>query len=477
VQPRVLDLNGRPVRPGGRYILYWMQTNRRVDSNHALAAAVDLANRLHLPVLCYDRLTCDSPYASGRLHTFVLEGVPETARRLERVGIGYIFHLPRQRGGEGVTAACSGALHRLAAGAAAVFTDDYPLAAHAGQNRAVAAGIDAAMYAVDSSCIVPMSQFAKREWAAYTLRPKLHRLLADYLRPVEQPPVLHRWQEAPSPLHTEVTDGNVAALVAACEIDHTVRPSTSFRGGRLAAERQLATFLEDGLRRYATGRNEPSAHATSNLSPYLHFGQISSLEVALAVTDYARLHHFTAHEFLEELIVRRELSFNFARYTPEGTSLDALPDWVRADLDAHRRDEREFVYTRDRFEQAATHDDLWNATQKELLLRGKIHGYYRMYWGKKAIEWSRSYEEALATMVYLHGRYALDGRDPNTYAGILWCFGLHDRPWIPRPVFGKIRFLSRGGMDRKTNVRAYIEEIANLERSGSDSAPVETLFR
>jgi deoxyribodipyrimidine photo-lyase len=269
-------------------------------------------------------------------------------------------------------------------------------------------------------------------------------------------------------LHTEVTAGNLADLVASCEIDHNVHPSTTFRGGRNAAEKTLRAFLDDRLRRYARDKNEPSAHATSDLSPYLHYGHISSLEVALAVREHAEEHKLIADEFLEELIVRRELAFNFRRHAARYDTLEALPDWAQKTIAAHRNDPRDPVYTREQFERAATHDDLWNATQKELLLRGKIHGYYRMYWGKKIAEWAASAAEALATMLYLHDRYALDGDDPNTCTNILWCFGLHDRPWPERPIYGTIRSMVRSGMERKTNVDAYIREIEYLERTGKE---------
>jgi deoxyribodipyrimidine photo-lyase len=269
-------------------------------------------------------------------------------------------------------------------------------------------------------------------------------------------------------LHTEVTARNVAALVASCEIDHGVGASTAFQGGRKAAEAALREFLELRLSRYARDKNEPSAHATSRLSPYLHYGYISSLEVALAVGDYAREHKLIADEFLEQLIVRRELAFNFVRYTADYKTLAALPDWVRKTIDVHRRDRRDPVYTRGQFERAATHDDLWNATQKELLLRGTIHGYYRMYWGKKILEWSSGADDALATMLHLHDRYALDGDDPNTYANILWCLGLHDRPWPERPIYGTIRSMGRAGMERKTDAGAYISEIETLQFTGKE---------
>jgi deoxyribodipyrimidine photo-lyase len=217
--------------------------------------------------------------------------------------------------------------------------------------------------------------------------------------------------------------------------------------------------LRDKLRRYSTERNEPSANATSGLSPYLHFGHISSLQVALAVRDFASEHKLMADEFLEELIVRRELAFNLARHCDGLDSLDALPKWARETLAKHARDRRDPMYTRDEFERARTHDQLWNAAQTELLLFGKIHGYYRMYWGKKIIEWSHSPEDALATMIYLNDRYALDGRDPSGYANILWCFGLHDRPWPERPIFGTVRSMSYEGMRRKTDVDAYVRRI------------------
>jgi len=177
------------------------------------------------------------------------------------------------------------------------------------------------------------------------------------------------------------------------------------------------------------------------------------------VRDYAAEHKLMADDFLEELIVRRELAFNFARFTDRMDSLDSLPDWARKTLAKHARDKRDPVYSPEQFERAATHDDLWNAAQKELRMRGKIHGYYRMYWGKKIIEWSKTPAEALQTMVYLNDRYALDGRDPNGYANILWCFGLHDRPWVERPIFGQVRYMSYEGMRRKTDVDAYIREI------------------
>jgi deoxyribodipyrimidine photo-lyase len=239
------------------------------------------------------------------------------------------------------------------------------------------------------------------------------------------------------------------------------------------ALRHLDVFLHERLRKYEGERNEPSRHATSNLSPYLHYGRVSGLEVALAARDYGRQMGLSTEGFLEELIVRRELAFNHALFSPRPESLKNLPEWALQTLRAHAADPRDPCYRREQFEQALTHDELWNATQWEMRLRGKIHGYYRMYWGKKIIEWSPTCQDALETMIYIHDRYALDGRDPNTYTSILWCFGLHDRPWFERPIFGKVRYMALSGMERKTNVGAYLKEIQYLKVSGEDPHRVQ----
>jgi deoxyribodipyrimidine photo-lyase len=437
VERRVRKLNDATVRADGRYVLYWCRWNRRVDANHALAFAAGLANRLDLPLLFLESLTCDYPYASDRLHTFALQGMPETAARLRKLGIGYAPHLPMRKR----------AAPPSLGDAAAVVTDDCPLPAPA---------LDVAAYAVDSSCIVPANCIPARSYAAYSIRPKIHKLLPQFLQPVA-PIRVHRPYPQPAP------GPELPADAAACEIDHSVAPVAGVCGGRTQARRRLAAFLQHRLRRYAREKNEPAAHATSELSPYLHWGYLSSLEVALAVREHAAEHKLIADEFLEELIVRRELACNFVRYTAAADSLDALPEWARRTLDAHRKDRRDPLYTRGQLEAADTCDDLWNAAQKELLLlRGRIHGYYRMYWGKKILEWSATPEEALATALYLNDRYALDGQDPNSNANILWCFGLHDRPWPERPIFGTVRWMSRAGMERKTDVAAYIREIEEL---------------
>jgi deoxyribodipyrimidine photo-lyase len=459
---RIRLLNSASPRQSAGYVLYWAQMNRRAAKNHALAYAAEIANANNLPLLVYEGLTCDYLAANDRIHTFVLEGVPDTAAELRRIGAGYFFYLRARRSDP------NDVLYRLAANAHSVVTDDYPAFIAAQHNARVPARIGIPYIAVDASCIVPINRHEKRNYGAYTIRPKIKRELDAFLRPVEMPQLKRRWRENLLPpdltaLRTRVSASGIPALVAGCEIDHSVRPSVEYTGGSGAAQQRLDIFLKERLRRYARESSQPSKRATSNLSPYLHFGHISSLEVALAVRAYAEEHKLMAEEFLEELVVRRELAFNFARFAHEYMeSLDGLPDWCRRTMAKHASDARPFLYTFEQFERAGTHDGLWNAAQQELLLRGTIHGYYRMYWGKKIIEWSPTYEDALRTMIRLHDVYALDGRDPNTYTNILWCFGLHDRPWGERPVFGQLRYMSFEGMKRKTDVAAYIREVTQL---------------
>jgi deoxyribodipyrimidine photo-lyase len=418
MEERVRKLNDAPARDGGRYVLYWMRWNRRAESNHALAFAASQANRLRLPLLVFE----SEDQGSDRQRQFVRDGASGNAEALRKAGIGYAFGHPRD-------------VPRWTSEAAIVVTDEWPLEP--------APVFDCEAYAVDSSCIVPASVIPARAYAARSIRGKLHRELPRFLKPVPRVTLRVKF------------DG---ALAGAAPVD-----VPSGAAGRAQAKRVLLRFLRERLHRYAAEKNEPSAHATSELSAHLHFGHISSLEVALAVREYAAEHRLIADAFLEELIVRRELAFNFARYATRVDSIDELPEWARLTLDAHRADTRAPLYTPRQFEDAATYDNLWNATQHELLRRGRIHGYYRMYWGKKILEWSATPEEALATMIGLHDRYALDARDPNTYANILWCLGLHDRPWPRRPIYGTVRSMSRAGMERKTGVGAYLREIEALQ--------------
>jgi deoxyribodipyrimidine photo-lyase len=290
----------------------------------------------------------------------------------------------------------------------------------------------------------------KLEYAAYTIRPKIRKLLPEYL---EEFPKLKRH---PYNIHIAKKGTDWDDAVKSLRVDKNVRKVDWLKPGEEAAKRTLEVFLDERLYNYDARRNDPNENAQSDLSPYLHFGQISAQRVALEAERYGRFVKST-EAFLEELIVRRELSDNYCRYNPDYDNLRRLPNWSSETLSSHRRDKREYVYTADEFENASTHDPLWNAAQREMVRKGKMHGYMRMYWAKKILEWSKTPEEAMQTAIYLNDRYELDGSDPNGYAGIAWSIGgVHDRPWFDRPVYGKIRSMTYDGCKRKFGVEKYI---------------------
>lgn len=462
-EKRLVPLNGAPERAGGRYVLYWMQVQQRAETSPALDFAIERANALKLPVLVYHGLRCDYPHASDRLHAFVLEGARELPARFEAMGIRYAFYLERsiERAGRRKV------LLELLEEAALVVTDLFPTFVVPGHNAALARAARVAAVAVDGNGVVPLREMTKEEWAARTIRPKIHRLLPEHFRASER--ILPSRDAASLRLPVEraafldVARADVGDVVASLPIDHSVPRSRAFPGGRAAARERLERFILFRLKAYAEGRNEPGEAWTSELSPYLHFGHLSILEAALAVRAASRkAGKANADAYLEEAIVRRELAYNMALFNPRHATLDALPEWAAATLRAHRRDPRPFLYSPREFESARTHDPIWNATQREMLVTGKIHGYVRMYWGKKILEWSESPEAAHRTMVHLNDRYGLDGRNPNTYTNILWCFGKHDRPWGERPVFGTVRSMTDGGLRRKCDIDAYVARVAAL---------------
>lgn len=448
---RVSLLNDREPNPKGRYVLYWMQMTKRAHHNHGLNFAIQKANEFKLPLVVYEGLKYYYPWASDRLHTFILEGVEEKREEFEKIGARYLFYLQKDKNDPKQTVA------KLAADAALIVTDDYPCFIIPGHNRTVAEKAGVPVYAVDSNGIIPMSRFEKEEYAAYTIRPKIKKLLPEYFVPFRRP---HLDVQKPNLKvdcpDTEVTEKNIASLAAACDIDHSVGPSPFYRGGTANGRRRLKLFVKDILGNYETARNKPDRDGSSRLSSYLHFGFLSALEIAEAVRD-GDAPEAAKEAYLEELIVRRELSFNFTRHNAQYDSLAALPAWVHKTMREHVKDKREVVYSLEELEAGKTHDPLWNAAQREMVATGEMHNYVRMLWGKNVIAWTESYEEAFAVLEHLNNKYCLDGRDPNSYAGILWCFGKHDRPWMERPVFGTIRYMTSGSTGRKFDSKKYIE--------------------
>jgi deoxyribodipyrimidine photo-lyase len=451
INERVVQLNDAEVNKRARYVLYWMQMYKRVDYNHALIWAIRKANELKLPLVVYEGLKYYYPWASDRIHTFILEGVDEKRKRFAELGIRYIFYLQKDASSPKHTVA------QLAKDAALIVTDDYPCFIIPEHNRRVSARAKIPVHAVDSNGIIPISKFDKEEYAAYTIRPKIKKLLPNYLKRLanESVEVSSREIDIDCP-ETIVTDENISQLVAQCDIDHSVAPSKLCYGGTINGRKRLRKFVADILPDYDKTRNKPEIDGSSRLSPYLHFGFLSSIEIALAV-DESNAPAASKDAFLEELIVRRELSFNFTRHNPNYDSLVSLPPWVQKTMREHHDDERQFNYMLEQLEAGETHDELWNAAQREMVATGEMHNYVRMLWGKNVIAWTPSYEIAFETLVHLNNKYCLDGRDPNSYAGILWCFGKHDRPWMERPVFGTIRYMTSASTGKKFDSRKYID--------------------
>ncbi|HDQ08454.1 MAG TPA: deoxyribodipyrimidine photolyase [Methanoculleus sp.] len=456
IQPsRIRSLNAREVPEGGMYVLYWMQASQRTQFNHALEYAVRMANALSLPLCVCFVWNPRYPEANLRHYTFMAEGLGETAAALRKRGIGWVL-----RCGDPPVE-----VKGLSADAACVVTDRSYTAPPKAWRAALADQVVCPFIQVESNVVVPVDTASeKEEWSAATLRKKINRLLPEYLVPVDQSSPAARFEATGS-------IGGKSPEPESClsdpGIDRSVPPSPIFRGGSGEAWRLLEQFLEEKLDRFGELRNDPSLEYASHLSPYLHFGQISPLAVALCAIATGK---DAVEPFLEQLIVRRELAINFTEKNPSHAAYAALPAWARTTLDEHRSDPRPYLYTQEELENARTHDPYWNAAQQEMVVTGMMQGYMRMYWGKKILEWSPTPEEAFATALLLNNRYELDGRDPNSYAGIAWCFGKHDRAWKERQIFGKVRYMNDRGLVRKFAMEEYVSKVTALKfRYGSPS--------
>ncbi|MBI5266833.1 MAG: deoxyribodipyrimidine photo-lyase [candidate division Zixibacteria bacterium] len=442
---RIHELNSRLIRPGD-FVVYWMQASQRAEYNHALEYAIGEANRLDSPLIVFFGLTDNYPGANLRHYTFMIEGLRETERSLAKKGIK-LFIAP------GSPPAC---LLTFARNARMIITDRGYTRVQRQWRLEVAERSECRVVEIESDVIVPVTTaYPKEAWSAAVLRRRIEPLLQEFLQPVRQARLRRRSLDLSFSMPGTIS---LDSALDGLKIDRSVPPVPRTRGGYSQARRILNRFIEKKLKQYAARKNDPTTDTTSGLSPYLHFGQISPLEIALEVKRAAPR---GAGEFLEELIVRRELSMNFVSYNTSYDSFGSLPAWAKQTLHRHAGDKRDYLYPRDRFEQAATHDRAWNAAQTELLVTGRMHGYMRMYWGKKILEWSASPEEAFATAVYLNDKYQLDGRDPNGYAGVAWCFGKHDRPWVERPVFGMVRYMNEAGLRRKFDLEAYIRAVGS----------------
>jgi len=450
IQPERLQLlNEKPPRTAG-HVLYWMQQSQRATCNHALEYAMRAANERGTPLVVAFGITRRFPEARRRHYAFMLEGLRETTELLRERGIRLVVRLSPP-----VETALA-----LSEDAALVVADAGYLRIQRSWRRRVARSARCRVVQVESDVVVPVRTASdKEEYAARTIRPKIHRALERFLKPLEETR-LER-----SSLDLKLDGEEISDLSDALDrlgVSRGPAPVDSFRGGTSQAEAHLESFLDGGLRAYPEGHSDPGHGVESDLSPYLHFGQISPLRIALAVGSKRGVPRAAKDEFLEELIVRRELAMNFCFHNDRYDRYDCLPDWAKRTLSRHAKDKRPYLYSSRELERAATHDPFWNAAQREMVHTGKMHGYMRMYWGKKIIEWSRSPEQAFSTALGLNNVYELDGRDPNSFAGVAWCFGKHDRPWKERPVFGQVRWMSPAGLERKFDMEAYLARVDAL---------------
>lgn len=425
-------------------VLYWMSRDQRVNDNWALLFSQKLALENKSPLAVVFCLVPQFLGATIRQYGFMLRGLEEVEQGLKRKNIP--FFLLKGSPGEEIGSFITKVK------ASALVTDFSPLRIKKTWNRDAAKRIDVSFYEVDAHNIIPCWMASpKQEYAAYTFRPKIYRLLATFLE--DFPPI----KKHPYDMKMKVPTTAWKQLLPFLKVDRSIKEVSWLKPGEKAAKKALREFTQQRLYSYDTRRNDPTKEGQSDLSPYLHFGNISAQRIAMEV-QVSRASAKNKEAFLEELIVRRELSDNFCYYNDHYDSVEGFPAWAQETLKRHRKDRRLHRYKLDQFEDAATHDELWNAAQREMVTRGKMHGYMRMYWAKKILEWSTSPEEALEIAIYLNDRYELDGRDPNGYVGVAWSIGgVHDRAWNERPVFGKVRYMSYHGCKGKFDVKKYIE--------------------
>ena len=477
---RIRVVGAAPVAATGAYVLYWMTAARRTGSSFALDRAVAWARELGKPLVVLEAIRLGYRWASERLHRFVLEGMADNARRLSsRRALYYPYVEPTRGAGRGL-------LESLAARAAVVVTDDFPCFFVPRMLEAAGRRLRVRLEAVDGNGLLPMRASSQVFTTAFAFRRFLQRSLpahlgatpaADPLARAGLPPpaglpaaMRRRWPPA------DLERLGSSAALARLSVNHAVR-SVSTRGGSRAGQTVLARFVAEGLPRYADERSQPEKDAASGLSPYLHFGHVSTHEILAALagredwSPYDVAPRVTggragwwrmspgAEAFLDEVVTWREIGFNMCWHRPaDYDRYESLPAWARRTLAKHRSDRRPWRYDLAALEAARTHDPLWNAAQRQLTREGRLHNYLRMLWGKKILEWSPTPEDALVTMIELNNKYALDGRDPNSYSGIFWVLGRYDRAWGPeRPIFGTVRYMSSENTARKFRVRGYLE--------------------
>jgi deoxyribodipyrimidine photo-lyase len=455
--PRVAVRRPGPPNPDGQCVVYWMQRAQRASDNPALNVAIEAGNILHRPVVVFVGFVPFYPHANLRSYTFFVQGLRDIREGLLYRNVGWIL---RRWPDHALDHLCGQVQPSIVVG------DENPMREPEQWRKAATECLRVPFWTVDADVVVPTALLKKEQYAARTIRPRIHALLDEFLVPPGNPAARIPWHPPKSLESLAIGDD----LLSGFPIGDSVQPVAGFAGGTRAALKALKRFVRERLKGYNTQRNHPDRDGTSQLSPYLHFGHIGPHTVALAVKN-AGAPRADREAFLEQLIVRRELAINFVKFNPHYDQLQGAESWALRTLREHQRDEREHLYTARQLEDAETHDPLWNAAQQQMVMSGWMHGYLRMYWAKKILEWTRSPEEAFDIAVWLNDRFELDGRDPNGYTGIAWAMGgKHDRAWGPeRPVYGKIRYMSHASTSRKFDSKGYIGQVERLAKKAGAS--------
>jgi deoxyribodipyrimidine photo-lyase len=445
--------------PQGKCVVYWMQRAQRGVDNHAVDLAVKIANLLGLPLVVYFAGISNFPHANLRHYVFLNQGLPDIEADLGSRNISFVMRFAPRESHEQLLAD----VH-----AAFLVGDENPMREPERWRNHLASQIKIPFWTVDTDVVVPSKLVEKAQYGAYTLRPRLYRLLPDYLQPYENLRAEHEWKN-PRGFHADSVHEDMTREWK--DFDRSVAPVEAWNGGTRAGLKRLKIFTGKLLEAYDSQRNHPEIDGTSCMSPYLHFGHVGPITIALAVDAAVKANpklRAARDSYFNELIVWRELAVNFVRYTPKYESPECAEAWAKATIAEHARDEREHLYTLNQLENAETYDDLWNAAQIQMVRHGWMHNYLRMYWAKKILEWTPDVSTAMKYAIYLNDKYFLDGRDPNGYAGIAWAIlGKFDRAWGERPIFGKIRYMSGASTGRKFDSKRYIQQMGLLPRQES----------
>ena len=452
LNPRITVRTFAAPDPEGKCVVYWMQRAQRALDNPALDTAVELGNELGKPVVAFLAPARFYSHANLRHYSFLASGIPDIAEDLSRRNVGFVL---RTYPDHSLIKFCEQVRPAIVIG------DESPLREAERWRVRASQQLRVPLWTVDADVVVPSRLLGKEHYAARTIRPRLQELLPQFLSPRRVVKARIPWKKPRTLQSLSAHDDHTARW----SLDRSVSPVENWRGGTKQALRILTEFVNHRLQDYPEDRNHPELPGTSRLSPYLHSGHIGPLTIAHAV-QAASAPAAAKHAFLEQLIIRRELSVNFVRYNSHYDSFVCLEPWADRSFAQHSADRRPILYSEEQLEQAETHDPLWNAAQKQMVLTGWMHNYVRMYWAKKILEWSPSVATGYQRAVWLNDRYELDGRDPNGYAGIAWAIvGKHDRPWFERPIFGQVRYMSYASTSKKFDSHQYIEKVRQLEAS------------